>query len=78
MMALNMSQKNIELGVKMKTSIKQLAKKHLYTVKGETFWEAEGYEEFAKEIIKICAGTVDHINMTGNGSIGDLIRSKFE
>jgi len=61
----------------VKNSIKQLAKKHLYTVEGETFWEAEGYNEFAKEIIEICAGTVDHINMSGGGTIGELIRSKF-
>ena len=62
----------------MKTKIKELAKKHLYTIEGHPYWEAEGYDNFAKEIIEICAGTVDHINMTGNGTIGDLIRSKFE
>ena len=62
----------------MVTNIKQLAKKHLYTVEGETFWEAEGYEVCAREIIEICAGTVEHINMCGGGTIGELIRSKFE
>ena len=61
----------------MKTSIEQLAKKHLYTVEGPIYWEAVGYEKFAEEIIEICAGTVDHINMSGGGTIGDLIRSKF-
>lgn len=61
----------------MKTSIEQLAKKHLYTVEGPVFWEAAGYKEFAKEIIEICAGTVDHINIQVSGTIGDLIRNKF-
>lgn len=62
----------------MKTSINQLAKKHLYTLEGPVFWEAAGYYEFAKEIIEICANTVDHINIQGGGTIGDLIRDKFK
>ena len=63
----------------MALSIEQLAKKHLYTVyKDGPFWEAEGYQEFAREIIEACASVVDHINVSGGGTIGDLIRSKFE
>ncbi len=61
----------------MTYNIEQLAKKHLYTIKGPIFWEAAGYDKFAKEIIEICAGTVDHINMQGGGTIGNLIRKKF-
>ena len=65
-------------GIIMTYNIEQLAKKHLYTVEGPIFWEAAGYEQFAKEIIEICASTVDHINIQGNGTIGELIRSKFD
>lgn len=61
-----------------KININHLAKKHLYTKEGPVFWEAEGYNEFAKEIIDACAKTVDHISMSGGGTIGDLIRNKFE
>ena len=63
----------------MALSIEQLAKKHLYTVyKDGPFWEAEGYQEFAQEIIEACASVVDHIDRSGGGTIGDLIRSKFK
>ena len=64
----------------MALSIEQLAKKHLYTTyKDGPFWEAEGYQEFAEEIIEVCASVVDHIDRSGGGgTIGDLIRSKFE
>ena len=63
----------------MAISVEQLAKKHLYTVyKDGPFWEAQGYKEFAEEIIEVCASVVDHINVSGGGTIGDLIRSKFE
>lgn len=62
----------------MKYDIEQLAKKHLYTVEGQIFWEAAGYEKFANELIDICANTVDHINIQGGGTIGDLIRDKFK
>ena len=61
----------------MKIEIRDLAKKHLYTVPGSPFWEAAGYENFAKEIINECASMVDHVNVQGGGTIGDLIRSKF-
>lgn len=57
--------------------INALAKKHLYTVEGSPFWEAAGHEKFAEEIIEECAKVVDHINMSGGGTIGDLIRRKF-
>ena len=63
----------------MALSVEQLAKKHLYTVyKDGPFREAQGYQEFAEEIIEVCASVVDHINVSGGGTIGDLIRSKFE
>lgn len=53
--------------------IESLAKKHLYTVPGEPYWEAAGYREFAKEIIDSCCSKVDHIDSHGQ-SIGQLIR----
>lgn len=63
----------------MALSIEQLAKKHLYTTyKDGPFWEAEGYKEFAEEIIEVCASVVDHIQVSGGGTIGDLVRKKFE
>ena len=63
----------------MNKSIEQIAKKHLYTTyKDGPFWEAQGYQEFAKEIIEVCASVVDHIQVSGGGTIGDLVRKKFE
>ena len=63
----------------MAISVEQLAKKHLYTTyKDGPFWEAQGYQEFAEEIIEVCASVVDHIQVSGGGTIGDLIRKKFE
>jgi 3-phosphoglycerate kinase len=61
----------------MAINIEQLAKKHLYTVEGPVFWEAQGYNAFAKEIIDLCANKVDHISISGGGTIGDLIRKQF-
>lgn len=58
-------------------SIEQLAKKHLYTIPGDLYWEAAGYEAFAQEIIDICCSKVDHIDSHGQ-SIGQLIRKQFE
>ena len=62
----------------MGLNIQELAKKHLYTVEGSPFWEAAGHEEFAEEIIEECAKVVDHISMSGGGTIGNLIRRKFD
>lgn len=56
--------------------IDQLAKKHLYTVPGDPYWEASGYQEFAREIINMCCSKVDHIHSHGQ-SIGQLIRQQF-
>lgn len=62
-------------------SIEQLAKKHLYTVPGERlgspFWEADGYRQFAIDIINICCSKVDHIDSHGQ-SLGKIIRQQFE
>jgi len=57
-------------------SIEQLAKKHLYTVPGEPFWEAAGYEELIREVIELCCSKVDHIHSHGQ-SIGVMIRQQF-
>ena len=63
----------------MALSVEQLAKKHPYTTyKDGPFWEAQGYKEFAEEIIEACASVVDHIQVSGGGTIGDLVRKKFE
>ena len=62
----------------MAINIEQLAKKHLYTTyKDGPFWAAHCDKEFAKEVIEVCASVVDHINISGGGTIGDLVRKKF-
>ena len=58
-------------------SIEQLAKKHLYTVPGEPFWKAAGYEALIREVIDICCSKVNHIQSHGQ-SIGDMIREQFD
>ena len=61
----------------MTHSIEQLAKKHLYTVPGNPYWEASGYQALVTEVIEICCSKVDHIQSHGQ-SIGDMIRQQFK
>jgi hypothetical protein len=58
-------------------SIEQLAKKHLYTVPGDPYWEAAGYRALIEEVINICCSKVDHIH-SHDQSIGQLIRQQFK
>lgn len=59
-------------------NIEQLAKKHLYTTPGDPYWEAAGYQQFAQDIINYCCSYVNHIQVSGGETIGDLIRKGIQ
>jgi exopolysaccharide biosynthesis predicted pyruvyltransferase EpsI len=58
-------------------NIEQLAKETLYTVYGNPYWEAAGYREFAMKIIEHAAQSVEHVQLSGGGNMGDTIRNLF-